>query len=51
MWEQEVDELHLDYVIALEALMASPDDKHEGVSERIGSGAAALFLTPSLRLR
>ncbi|MFE9059906.1 hypothetical protein [Streptomyces mutabilis] len=49
VWEQEADELHLDYVIALEALMASPDDKHEGVSERIRSRAAALFLTLSLR--
>ncbi|MFF1408133.1 hypothetical protein, partial [Streptomyces sp. NPDC058294] len=49
VWEQEADELHLDYVITLEALMASPDDKHEGVSERIRSRAAALFLTPSLR--
>ncbi|MFI1935419.1 hypothetical protein [Streptomyces sp. NPDC020330] len=49
VWEQEADELHLDYVIALEALMASPNDQHEGVSERIRSRAAALFLTPSLR--
>ncbi|GFE27519.1 HEPN domain-containing protein [Streptomyces nigrescens] len=49
VWEQEADELHLDYVIALEALMASPNDKHEGISERIRSRAAALFLTPSLR--
>lgn len=49
VWEQEADELHLDYVITLEALMASPDDKHEGVSERIRSRAAALFFTPSLR--
>ncbi|MFI1700725.1 hypothetical protein ACH419_32830 [Streptomyces bobili] len=49
VWEQEIDELHLDYVIALEALMASPDDKHEGVTERIRSRASALFLTPSLR--
>lgn len=44
VWEQEAEELHLDYVITLEALMASPDDKHEGVSERIRSRAAALFL-------
>ncbi|MGW5172559.1 hypothetical protein ACWEQ1_34990 [Streptomyces nodosus] len=49
VWEQEAGELHLDYVITLEALMASPDDKHEGVSERIRSRAAALFLTLSLR--
>lgn len=52
VWEQEADELHLDYVIALEALMASPNDKHaEGISERIWSRASALFLTPSLRER
>lgn len=49
VWEQEVDELHLDYVIALEALMTSPNDKHEGISERVRSRAAALFLPPSLR--
>ncbi|MGW7047024.1 hypothetical protein ACWGDT_30925 [Streptomyces avermitilis] len=49
VWEQEADELHLDYVIALEALMVSPNDKHEGISERIRSRAAALFLTPSAR--
>ncbi|WP_406381366.1 HEPN domain-containing protein [Streptomyces sp. NBC_00117] len=49
VWEQEADELHLDYVIALEALMASPKDKHEGISERIRTRAAALFLTPSAR--
>ncbi|WP_327188224.1 hypothetical protein [Streptomyces sp. NBC_01334] len=49
VWEQEIDELHLDYVIALEALMASPNDKHEGISERIRTRAAALFLTPPLR--
>ncbi|MCX4648073.1 HEPN domain-containing protein [Streptomyces sp. NBC_01446] len=49
VWEQEVDELHLDYVIALEALMTSPNDKHEGISERVRSRAAALFLTSSLR--
>lgn len=50
VWEQEADELHLDYVIALEALMASPNDDHaEGVSERIRSRASALFSTPALR--
>ncbi|QDO37905.1 hypothetical protein FNV62_06730 [Streptomyces sp. RLB3-17] len=50
VWEQEADELHLDYVIALEALMASPKDDHaQGISERIRSRASALFLTPSAR--
>ncbi|MEV2257021.1 hypothetical protein AB0I94_41900, partial [Streptomyces sp. NPDC050147] len=49
VWEQEADELHLDYVIVLEALMASPKDKHQGISERIRTRAAALFLTPSAR--
>ncbi|WP_405681966.1 hypothetical protein [Streptomyces sp. NBC_00057] len=52
VWEQEADELHLDYVIALEALMASPNDDHaEGISERIRSRASALFSTPALRDR
>ncbi|WP_367325952.1 hypothetical protein [Streptomyces sp. HUAS ZL42] len=46
VWEQEADELHLDYVIALEALMVSPDDKHEGISERIRTRTAALFPSP-----
>ncbi|WP_431995505.1 hypothetical protein [Streptomyces griseoflavus] len=49
VWEQEADELHLDYVIALEALMASPNDKHEGISEKIRTRTAALFPTPRLR--
>lgn len=51
VWEQEVDELRLDYVIALEALMVSPDDDHDDgkLSERIRSRASALFLTPSRR--
>ncbi|MDT7847387.1 HEPN domain-containing protein [Streptomyces justiciae] len=52
VWEQEADELHLDYVIALEALMASPNDDHaEGISERIRSRASAFFPTPALRDR
>jgi hypothetical protein len=46
VWEQEADELYLDYVIALEALMVSPDDKHEGISERIRTRPAALFPSP-----
>ncbi|MET9880394.1 hypothetical protein ABZZ36_38180 [Actinacidiphila glaucinigra] len=52
VWEQEADELHLDYVIALEALMASPKDDHAaGISQRIRSRAAALFSTPPARER
>ncbi|WP_189867474.1 HEPN domain-containing protein [Streptomyces poonensis] len=51
VWEQEADELHLDYVIALEALMASPKDKHEGISKKIRTRTAALFPTPALRER
>ncbi|MDT0616331.1 HEPN domain-containing protein [Streptomyces lancefieldiae] len=46
VWEQETDELHLDYVIALEALMVSPKDKHEGISQRIRTRASALFPMP-----
>lgn len=51
VWEQEVDELRLDYVIAVEALMVSPDDHHDdgNLTERICSRASALFLTPSRR--
>ncbi|MFF3129782.1 hypothetical protein ACFVRD_48265 [Streptomyces sp. NPDC057908] len=49
VWEQEADELHLDYVIALEALMASPNDKHDGITERIRSRTAALFRTSAAR--
>ncbi|HWU10540.1 MAG TPA: hypothetical protein VN520_29960 [Streptomyces sp.] len=48
VWEQEIDELHLDYVIALEALMASPNDNHEGISKKMQTRTAALF-PPSLR--
>lgn len=46
VWEEEADELHLDYVIALEALMVSPKDKHEGISEKIRTRTAALFPAP-----
>ncbi|MGW4198831.1 hypothetical protein [Streptomyces sp. NPDC005004] len=49
VWDQEADELHLDYVIALEALMVSPDDKHEGISERIRTRTASLFPPPLRR--
>ncbi|MFH8582254.1 hypothetical protein [Streptomyces zaomyceticus] len=45
IWEVEADELHLDYVIALEALLISPKDKNEGIAHTIRSRAAALFLT------
>ncbi|WP_327411194.1 HEPN domain-containing protein (plasmid) [Streptomyces sp. NBC_01281] len=46
---EEADELHLDYVIALEALIASPNDKMEGIAEKFRSRTAALFLTPARR--
>ncbi|MGW7362441.1 hypothetical protein ACWGI8_03210 [Streptomyces sp. NPDC054841] len=52
VWEQEADELHLDYVIALEALMISPiDEDHEGIAKNIRTRASALFLTPAHRER
>ncbi|MEU6346834.1 hypothetical protein ABZ883_38485 [Streptomyces sp. NPDC046977] len=51
VWEEEADEVHLDYVIALEALMASPDGTHEGISKTIHTRASALFLTPDHRER
>ncbi|MEV5887357.1 hypothetical protein AB0L74_32720 [Streptomyces sp. NPDC052020] len=44
--EVEADELHLDYVIALEALLISPKDDREGIANNIRSRASALFLTP-----
>ena len=44
----ETDELLLDYVIALEALLISPVDKdHKSIGKNIRSRAAALFLTPA----
>ncbi|MEV5887538.1 hypothetical protein AB0L74_33710 [Streptomyces sp. NPDC052020] len=46
VWEVEADELHLDYVIALEALLISPKDDREGIANNIRSRASALFLTP-----
>ncbi|WP_326615376.1 HEPN domain-containing protein (plasmid) [Streptomyces scopuliridis] len=63
VWEdEEADELHLDYVIALEALMASPNDSRggggtcpqcnhstPGISENIRTRASALFLTDDRR--
>lgn len=63
VWEdEEADELHLDYVIALEALMSSPNDSRggggtcpqcnhstPGISENIRTRASALFLTDDRR--
>jgi hypothetical protein len=50
VWEQDVDEFHLDYVIALEALMASPIAKnHDGITSKIRARSSALFLTPERR--
>ncbi|MFD9789143.1 hypothetical protein ACFWYX_35115 [[Kitasatospora] papulosa] len=46
VWEVEADELHLDYVIALEALLISPNDKREKIADNIRSRASALFLSP-----
>ncbi|MGW3387354.1 hypothetical protein [Streptomyces cinereoruber] len=49
VWEVEADELHLDYVIALEALLISPNDERGGITHNIRSRASALFLTPERR--
>ncbi|MGW8354314.1 hypothetical protein [Streptomyces wedmorensis] len=46
VWAVEADELHLDYVIALEALLISPNDERGGIANNIRSRASALFLTP-----
>ncbi|MFD3729636.1 hypothetical protein [Streptomyces sp. NPDC058671] len=46
VWEVEADALHLDYVIALEALLISPHDERGGIAHNIRSRASALFLTP-----
>ncbi|MFI1654756.1 hypothetical protein ACH4ZU_07405 [Streptomyces sp. NPDC020472] len=46
VWEVEADTLHLDYVIALEALLISPNDERGGIARNIRSRASALFLTP-----
>ncbi|WP_406073090.1 hypothetical protein [Streptomyces virginiae] len=53
VWEVEADELHLDYVIALEALLISPNDDTDGggIARNIRSRAAALFLTPAEQVR
>ncbi|WP_437080854.1 hypothetical protein [Streptomyces sp. enrichment culture] len=45
VWEVEADELRLDYVIALEALLISPNDTGGRITANIVSRAAALFLT------
>lgn len=48
VWLVETDELLLDYVIALEALLISPvDEDHKSIGKNIRSRAAALFLTPA----
>ncbi|MET7782436.1 hypothetical protein ABZU94_37165, partial [Streptomyces mirabilis] len=45
VWDVEADELRLDYVIALEALLISPNDTGGRITANILSRAAALFLT------
>ncbi|MFE7216104.1 hypothetical protein ACFU93_40770, partial [Streptomyces sp. NPDC057611] len=45
VWEVEADELRLDYVIALEALLRSPNDQSGGITRSLQSRASALFLT------
>nr|WP_128806425.1 hypothetical protein [Streptomyces sp. Termitarium-T10T-6] len=49
VWEQEIGELHLDYVIALEALIASPNDKHDGISKKMQTRTAAPVPPPPPR--
>ncbi|MFJ9893452.1 hypothetical protein ACIQPR_08970 [Streptomyces sp. NPDC091280] len=44
VWEVEVDELRLNYVIALEALLNSPNDTSGRITANILSRASALFL-------
>lgn len=51
VWPEEADELHLDYVIALEALLASPKASHGKITSRITERAAALFLSPDTQER
>ncbi|MDL2075781.1 HEPN domain-containing protein [Streptomyces sp. GXMU-J15] len=45
VWEVEADELRLDYVIALEALLISPNDTGGRITANILARAGALFLT------
>ncbi|MFB7454508.1 hypothetical protein [Streptomyces sp. NPDC056194] len=47
VWQVEIDELLLDYVIALEALLRSPNDPRGGIVRSLRTRAAALFLTPA----
>ncbi|MFD5110062.1 hypothetical protein [Streptomyces cinereoruber] len=49
VWPVEADELLLDYVIALEALLRSPNDPHGGIVRSLRTRASALFLTPAHR--
>ncbi|MFM9584152.1 hypothetical protein [Streptomyces caniscabiei] len=49
VWDVEVDELRLDYVIALEALLTSLNRESGGIANNIRSRAATLFLTPDYR--
>ncbi|WP_326623924.1 MULTISPECIES: hypothetical protein [unclassified Streptomyces] len=51
VWPEEVDELHLDYVIALEALLASPKASHDKITTEFTARASALFLTSHARER
>ncbi|MFG2402589.1 hypothetical protein [Streptomyces lydicus] len=51
VWPQEVDELQLDYVIALEALPASPKASHAEVAAKFTTRASALFLSPDTQAR
>ncbi|MEV7383294.1 hypothetical protein [Streptomyces lydicus] len=51
VWPQEVDELQLDYVIALEALLASPKASHAEVAAKFTTRASALFLSPDTQAR
>ncbi|MFE0654385.1 hypothetical protein ACFVZH_38220 [Streptomyces sp. NPDC059534] len=49
VWQVEADELLLDYVIALEALLRSPNDSRGGIVRSLRTRASALFLTPAHR--
>lgn len=47
VWPVDADELLLDYVIALEALLRSPNDPRGGIVRSLRTRASALFLTPA----
>ncbi|MGA5069095.1 hypothetical protein ACPB9E_35915 [Streptomyces exfoliatus] len=49
VWKAEADELLLDYVIALEALLRSPNDPFGRIAHNLRTRASALFLTPAHR--